>query len=134
MNDNKKDNAPNLDLIQMVQQARMQHDAEATPSDVTAVYWIEVKCPTSPPPTAHSGRWVRQVPIAAVDALWERIKTATEAGQLGYKAKVATAPRSGGAADVRMIQVCTVDRNDAADVARVRAALAGFGDDWIYEE
>ena len=33
-----KPKAPNLDLIQMVQQARMLHDREAVPSSMNAVY------------------------------------------------------------------------------------------------
>jgi len=36
-----KNDPPNLDLISMVQQARMQHDADVLPSQVGAVYWIE---------------------------------------------------------------------------------------------
>lgn len=38
-----KNEKPNLDLIGMVQQARMQHDAGAAPSQMDAVYWIEAK-------------------------------------------------------------------------------------------
>ena len=35
--------SPDLDLIQMVQRARMLHDKSARPSDYTSVYWIEAK-------------------------------------------------------------------------------------------
>ncbi len=47
------DDSPNLDLIRMVQQARMAHDAQAKPSQVAAVYWIEAKplAEDSPAPT-----------------------------------------------------------------------------------
>ena len=48
----------NLDLIQMVQRARMLHDETAVPSDMTAVYWIEAKRRDgdTPGPTSTGGR------------------------------------------------------------------------------
>ncbi|HEX2622319.1 MAG TPA: hypothetical protein VHL11_19305, partial [Phototrophicaceae bacterium] len=49
-----------LDLIAMVQKARMLHDAEAKPSEISAVYWIEAKNLSDPAitPTPRSGEWV----------------------------------------------------------------------------
>ena len=123
------DEKPNLNLIQMVQQARMAHDRETVPSAVSAVYWIESK-PLSPvpPPTPHAGEWVIGTTLAEVDALWNTIKAATEAGQLGYKSKVSTAPAKGQANPAaRVIVVRTRDANDAADVARVEAMLKALG-------
>ena len=125
---------PNLDLINMVQQARMTNDAEAQPSRVSAVYWIEVKPqPPQQQPTARAGHWLIRTTLSEVDAVWARIKAATEAGQLGYKSKVATASR--GAIDERVIHVMTYDADDRADVERVRAALAdlGYGETLRYE-
>ena len=51
----------NLDLIQMVQNARMLHDESAVPSTLPAVYWIEAKRPPGdcPAPTAYAGRMAR---------------------------------------------------------------------------
>jgi hypothetical protein len=121
-----ENNFPNLDLIQMVQRARMQHDADALPSQVSAVYWIEYKpaVPT-PSPTARAGKWVIETTAEQVDALWIKVRAATHDGQLGYKSKVATASHSGDP-NARVIHVLTVDRDDAADVERVRAALAAL--------
>lgn len=118
---------PNFNLINLVQQARMQHDAEATPSQVSGVYWIEAKCAVDTPgPTPRAGYWRVQTTLDSVDALWAGIKAATEAGQLGYKSKVATASRD-GQMNTRVIHVMTYDADDAADVERVRAALESLG-------
>ena len=120
---------PNLDLIQMVQQARMAHDRAATPSAVSAVYWIESKPLTSTPlPMPRAGEWVIETTLTEVDALWDKIKAATEKGELGYKSKVSTSPAKGQADPAaRVIVVRTVDADDAADVARVEAALKNMG-------
>ena len=119
---------PNLDLIQMVQRARMLHDATAIPSEIGGVYWIEAKNEQAVPPTSRAGLWLIETDLAAVDALWAAVKAATLAGELGYKSKVSTASRGGrGGTDQRVICVCTADGADAADVERVRAALADLG-------
>jgi hypothetical protein len=119
-------NPPNLDLIQMVQQARMQHDADAVPSEMGGVYWIEVKpASATQSPTPRAGLWLIETDTAHIDAQWAAVKAATQAGKLGYKSKASTRPRGGqGGADSRVICVCTYDRADAADVERVRIALA----------
>lgn len=129
MPDDKQPQVPNLDLIQMVQRARMQHDSDAVPSEVAAVYWIECK-PDVPvaPPTPRAGAWVIEVDLADVDVVWETVKQATRAGRLGYKSKVSTASRKGERDSTRrVILVCTADRTDAADCARVRGALEALG-------
>lgn len=121
---------PNLDLIAMVQNARMKHDAAAQPSQVSAVYWIEAKRQQGdyPAPTSRAGYWRIETTVQAVDALWRTIRQATEAGDLGYKAKVSTAPASGQTApDARVIHVLTYDSDDSADVERVGQALRGLG-------
>ncbi len=120
---------PNLDLIQMVQQARMMHDRAATPSAFSAVYWIESKPLTAyPAPTAQAGEWVIETTVAEVDVLWAAVRAATEAGQLGYKSKVSTVPAKHQAnVNARLIVVRTVDADDAVDVARVGEALRTLG-------
>ena len=125
----KKQGQPDLDLIGMVQKARMAHDADAIPSQVAAVYWIEAKRDADAPlPTPRAGRWVIPITVHEVDSLWERIKVATRTGKLGYKSKVSTAARDlGKDRDDRVIHVVTVDAHDAADVARVREALRALG-------
>jgi hypothetical protein len=119
----------NLDLIRMVQQARMQHDSGLRPSQVSATYWIECKRPSATPaPTPRTGEFRLFTHVAQVDDDWERIKAATLAGQLGYKSKVSTRPTPDHpAADGRTICVRTYDHSDAADVERVRAALVALG-------
>lgn len=117
---------PDLDLIRRVQQARAEHDAQAQPSRVAAVYWIEAKRQTAGnPPTPRAGHWQILTTVQQVDAHWALVKAATEAGRLGYKAKVATAGRAHP--DERVIHVMTYDAADADDVARVGAALRALG-------
>ena len=118
---------PNLDLINLVQQGRMAHDHQATPSQVSGVYWIEAKAPTDTPgPTPLAGAWQLLTTVDAVDTQWEKIKAVTEAGDLGYKSKVSTASRDGSSAS-RVIQVLVADSADQAEVDRVRAALDTLG-------
>jgi hypothetical protein len=132
-----KPRQPDLDLIQMVQRARMQHDADARPSQTAGVYWIEAKCeqPDCAPPTPRAGQWVYDTTAAEVDALWDTVKAATRAGQLGYKSKVSTASRQQGQPGSRTICARTADSDDAADVERIRAGLVdlGLGDRLRYE-
>ena len=128
------DDQPNLDLIAMVQKARMEHDAQAKPSQVSAVYWIEAKRKIDgAAPTPRAGHWLIRTSVAAVDAAWATIKQATEAGRLGYKSKVATVALH--QRDERTIYAMTYDADDAADVERVRTALRdlGFDGDLVYE-
>lgn len=120
---------PALDLILMVQQARMQHDATAKPSQANIGYWVEAKRQTmGKAVTARAGQWIIATSLAEIDALWMTIKTATEFGKLGYKSKAGTLSRQGGTDQVdRVILVKTVDADDVADVARVRAMLIELG-------
>ena len=118
-----------LDLIRMVQQARMAHDADAVPSEVAGVYWVEAKRKTvGHEPTPRAGVFVISTTQQQIDALWATIKQATWDGKLGYKSKAATASRSMGVDQTdRVIHVLTYDADDTADVARVRAALIELG-------
>jgi hypothetical protein len=118
-----------LDLIAMVQRARMQHDADARPSQANVGYWIEAKrLVAGRPPTPRTGQWVIPTTVTVIDALWDTIKAATEAGTLGYKSKVASVSRRGGKdATDRVICVRTYDADDAADVQRVLGALRDLG-------
>jgi hypothetical protein len=125
-----KPQPPNLDLINRVQQARRLHDATAQPSQAAGVYWIEAPSLAAdvPAPTARAGQWVIPTTANVVDTLWARIKTATEAGQLGFKAKVSTAAGPGQTSpDARLICVRTYDADDSADVERVYAGLRALG-------
>lgn len=115
-----------LDLIQMVQRARMQHDADAKPSQTQINYWIETKRLTQgTAPTANTGQWVLVCTHNQVDDLWALIKTATEQGKFGYKSKVAVISRQDPAGCV--IYVRTYDADDLEDRARVYRALRDLG-------
>ena len=105
----------NLDLIQMVQAARLAHDATARPSDYAAVYWIEAKRADgdTPAPTSQAGEWRVPLAVETVDAVWERVKALTVKGELGYKSKVSTRPAAGQAdPDARLLCVRTYDAGD----------------------
>lgn len=126
----KKPSDLNLDLIAMVQSARMLHDATARPSELAAVYWIEAKRRQGdyPAPTAMAGEWRIPLTVDTADEVWERVKALTVAGELGYKSKVSTRPAAGQASpDARMLCVRTYDAGDRADVERVRSALLAIG-------
>lgn len=116
----------NLDLIQMVQNARMAHDDDALPSQVPGVYWIETKAPpeNAQSPTPRAGEWRIATTIEHIDDLWLKVKAATQAGKLGYKSKASTRPaHNQGTRDERLICVRTYDADDSDDVQRVKAAL-----------
>ena len=108
----------------------MLHDADAIPSQVSAVYWIEAKRQPDdyPAPTSNAGYWLISTTLHDVDALWAKIKQATESGILGYKSKVSTsAGRLQSGTDSRVIHVCTYDSTDSADVERVEKSLRHIG-------
>ena len=127
MSDDKLD-AQKLDLIQMVQRARMANDEEAKPSEVNVGYWIEAKRKVAgSPPTPRTGQWVLRTQLEDIDLMWERIKAATEAGELGYKSRAASVSRMGKNASGRLICVRTYDADDSADVERVLTALRVLG-------
>ena len=119
-----------LDLIQMVQRARMLHDETALPSSLPAVYWIEAKRRDGdyPPPTANAGEWRVRLLADEADAVWARVKALTLAGELGYKSKVSTRPAAGQSnPDARLLCARTYDAGDADDVERVAKALRSIG-------
>jgi hypothetical protein len=123
--DNKGDPL-NLDLIRMVQKARMMHDNEAIPSKMTGIYWIECKREENPSITPRTGEFRIVSTLAEVDALWVKIKEATESGKLGYKSKVSSISPDADSSH-RLICVRTYDAEDSADVERIRLALEGLG-------
>ena len=130
MPDNKGPAKIDLDLIQMVQEARMLHDQTARPSDYAAVYWIEAKREAGeyPAPTANAGEWRISVTVETVDEIWERVRRATVAGQLGYKSKVSTRPAAGQTGtDERILCVRTYDAGDSEDIARIERVLLDMG-------
>lgn len=117
-----------MDLINMVQNARMMHDADAIPSKVPAVYWIECKNPSPAQKPIRPGEFRISTTVDEVDEQWNIIKEATESGELGYKSKVSTAPTDGTPhGEQRMICVRTYDATDSADLERIEAKLTQLG-------
>lgn len=126
----ENNNPLDLDLINMVQNARMMHDQTARPSDYSAVYWIESKRKQGDYPaiTPNTGEWRIKLTVKNVDAIWEKIKIATENGELGYKSKVSTRPAAGQThPDERLLCVRTYNADDLDDVERVKTALIDMG-------
>ncbi|MEO1166098.1 MAG: putative phosphothreonine lyase domain-containing protein [Chloroflexota bacterium] len=128
MSDNKPSKL-DMDIINMVQNARMQHDNDAVPSKVPGVYWIEAKAPADhQQATARAGEFKIKTDVDSVDAQWAVIKQATENSELGYKSKVSTSPTDGTPhGKQRLIIVKTYDADDREDVERVRAKLEALG-------
>jgi len=127
-NDNKPSKL-DMDIINMVQNARMMHDDTAIPSKVPGVYWIEAKNPTPAQQLSpRIGEFQIQTVVDKVDEQWQIIKQATEAGQLGYKSKISTASTDGSPhSEQRLICIRTYDADDRADIARVEHQLKDLG-------
>jgi hypothetical protein len=108
--------------------------ADSKPSEVTSSPWIyaERKAGSYPPATERNGKWLVFVLVEEVDQAWSKIKEATEAGELGDSAKVATMWPRPHISDQgsRVICVYTYDWMDEADVRRVRQALRELGFTW----
>jgi len=132
----KKPEKPNLDLINMVQQARLQHDDEATPSNTASNYWLETKpdADNIRSPTTRAGQWTAEIDSSQVDTVWQAVKTATKAGKLGYKSKVSTSSRGQQNQNTRTLVILTYDADDLQDVNRIKQALNALDIDakWRY--
>jgi Bles03-like protein len=105
--------------------------AESRPSEVTAVDWIyaQRRVGKYPATTPKSGKWLVFRDFGHIDAMWAKIKSATEAGRLGARSKVSTAKPSPLAIDQvnKVVCVYTYDSDDVEDVMRVRKELRGMG-------
>jgi len=127
MSDNKPHKL-DMDLIKMVQNARMMHDADAVPSKVPAVYWIECKNSSPAQKPTRPGEFRISTTVDEVDEQWKIIKAATESGKLGYKSKVSTVPTDGTPhGEQRMICVRSYDAEDSADLERIESKLKQLG-------
>jgi hypothetical protein len=102
-----------------------------TPSEVTDSYWLhaERKKGTYPEHSENGGKWLIFVPLSLVNAVWEKIRRATEEGNLGGSAKVATARPNPNATNpnTKVICVYTYDWTDENDVKRIREELRQLG-------
>ena len=104
------------------------------PSLVTDTYWIraERQSGTYPPHSERGGKWLIFVPVANLDGIWEKIRTATERGDLGASAKVATAKPNQNAVSQSQKVICvyTYDWTDIKDVIGIRNHLRQLGITW----
>lgn len=101
------------------------------PSEVVDNYWLYAERKTGDYPEAAENcrKWLVFVPEQRIDAVWAKIKLATEEGRLGDSAKVATARPNPNAAnpDTKVICVYTYDWTDEEDVRRIRQELRNLG-------
>lgn len=104
------------------------------PSQVMNVYWLfaERKQGKYPPHSENGGKWLIFAPIARIDNMWSKIKSATEEGRFGKLSKVATAKPNFNASDSKTKVICvyTYDWTDKEDVMRIRQDLRQLGITW----
>lgn len=105
------------------------------PSKVFDRYWIYAEredVDSYPRHSARGGKWMLFVKEDEVDEWWAKIKKATERGDLGSSAKVATMKDNANAAskETKVICVYTYDLDDASDCSRVRQTLRDLGVTW----
>ncbi|SFI36696.1 putative phosphothreonine lyase domain-containg protein [Nitrosomonas sp. Nm34] len=104
------------------------------PSQVTDIYWIraERQIGEYPPSTERGGKWLIFVPIENLDETWEKIRIATENGELGSSAKASTAKPNQNAANETQKVICvySYDWTNKEDVMRIRNQLRHLGITW----
>jgi len=129
---------PAMQDVAPVEQPATPRPAPATggrdrPSGYTGDHYLRA---TGPQPAEGSarrpGKWLMFVSRSRVDALWDQIRRAVEAGRLGHAAKVSTALPDPLSPDPKKHVICvyTADEEDAVDVRRVRNELRQLGVTW----
>jgi len=112
------------------------YPTEGAPSDPTLrqLGWLYAlrETPGYPDATERSGKWMAFVKLDEVDAFWERVRTAIQAGKLGDMAKVGTTPSANKAGGIehRVVCIYSYDSADEDDVWRIRASLRELGVSW----
>ncbi len=94
-------------------------------------FWVRAYAPNpvapAPPPIQRTGKWLIHVTCDHVGYCWDRVRIATEAGQLGIAAKVSTdwhmRHDPAGPWNDHVICVYTSDFEDRIEAARVARAL-----------
>jgi hypothetical protein len=101
------------------------------PSKTTQTYWIVQDAPGSAPEAIedeNAGKWLIFQEPDQVDAVWNKVRDATVALELGISAKISTAKPNPDSRDARkVIYVYTKDWADEPDVMRVREKLRELG-------
>jgi hypothetical protein len=125
--------APTVELSARAEPSAATIATDDRPSRFTGDYYIHA---TGPQPAEGSarrpGKWLIFVSRSRIDALWETIRRAVEAGRLGHAAKVSTALPDPLSPDPKKHVICvyTADEDDAVDVRRVREVLRQVGVTW----
>jgi len=100
---------------------------------MTGSYWVYADSPNvDAEATGRTGKWLVFVSTGQIDHWWERIKRATEEGNLGISAKAATARANSLATSskTKLICVYTRDWQDQDDVGRVLRHLRELNVSW----
>jgi len=104
------------------------------PSEITDDYWIWADGPGPQPDRndPHVGKWLIFVRAGEIDDWWARIWPAVDRGDLGFRAKAATARDNTlqRARNAMVICAYTRDWRDKDDVRRVLAGLRELGVSW----
>jgi Bles03-like protein len=103
------------------------------PSSFTGGHYLHAAGPQSEEGSARRpGKWLVFVSRSRIDALWNVVRRAVEAGRLGHAAKVSTALPDPMSPDPKKhaIFVYTGNEDDPTDVRRVREALRQLGINW----
>jgi hypothetical protein len=122
--------------VQMPTHQPMPYPTEGAPSDpqLRRIGWLYAlrETPGYPDTTERSGKWMVFIKLDEVDAFWERVRTALQAGKLGDIAKVATTPNPNkpGGVEYRVVCIYSYDSADENDVWRIRDSLRELGVSW----
>lgn len=102
------------------------------PSRNTDAYWVYANAPDMARARGYTGKWLVYVPASEIDRWWKVVAAATRRGELGWRAKAATARPNRLARDPgrKLICVYTRDWRDVDDVRRVLARLRELSLTW----
>jgi hypothetical protein len=127
------DHASTIQVSGFVESAAADPTIDERPSRFTGDYYLHAAGPQPAEGSARRpGKWLIFVSRSRVDALWDEVRRAVEAGRLGHAAKVSTALPNPLSPDPKKHVICvyTGDEDDPADVRRVRDALRQLGISW----
>ena len=103
------------------------------PMEVKDAYWVfAFREKGIYPKSVNPGKWLIFVSVKDIDAIWMKIRKATEDGLLGDSAKSSTAKDNGMSRNKNSKVICvyTYDWKDKNDVFRIRSVLRELGITW----
>lgn len=125
--------APTAAKPTVARPAAAKSATDTRPSRFTGDYYLHA---VGPQPAEglvrRPGKWLIFVSRSRIDALWESVRRAVQAGRLGHAAKVSTALPDPLSPDPKKHVICvyTADEDNPTDVRRVRDALRALGITW----